>query len=123
MMQAIVRPFRDCGKPMVVSLGGLVFSLATLLGGLSVPAAAAATPSRCEPLTGLQTSDIARAQSGTGSEVTEYFAAGADRVTKCTARGAILRSDYVEAIAVPGGRSRCCLSSASRASAPVEPAF
>lgn len=111
-------------------------SLAMLLVvGLSPTAAAAPRP--CEPLDGVQTSDVARARSATGSEVTEYFGAGAYRVTRCTAAGAILRSDFVEAVAVPGDAlaslpvesfrsfrsGRAGTLSASTYAAPTDPVF
>ena len=68
-----------------------------------VLASPAGAQSRCEPLDGLRTSDTARQRSATGSEVSEYLGRGAYRVTRCTPAGAILRTELVEPIAVPGG--------------------
>src|SRR5262249_51832601 len=53
----------------------------------------------CAPPGGLQSTDIARA---TG-EVTEYFAGGLYRVTRCDADGTVTRSQTVAPILTPDG--------------------
>jgi hypothetical protein len=75
------------------------------LGTFVATARAAGTAPKCRPLGGLRTTDIAVSNNGIQSEVTEYFGAAGYRVSDCSASGALLKSQEVAPVAVPGGKA------------------
>jgi hypothetical protein len=91
-------------QPVLLGRPRLLASVAAACSILAVAAEAAPAAPTCTPPGQLRSADVARAERPDGgSEITEYLAGGAYRVTRCGAGGRLVVSQTVSPIADPDG--------------------